>query len=202
MTLDKAIEKYFEVAVGLRGMAAGTVEAYRADFRDFLRFASSLGLREVADVTTAHVNEYLLGLRRRGLKLATLHRRRNALSSLFRFAEEQGWVGRNPVSAARLQPRPRAGREVVLSGEEVRAFLRADVSYRTVAAEVVDALRLLLVFTGLRCSELLKLDWTHIDLDARLLTVYDSKNSNRKGLPRNKDRDRRLTPPAPAGTTA
>lgn len=189
MTIREAIEAYFEVAVGLRGMAAGTVQAYGSDFRDFLRFASGAGLHEVEDVSTAHVNEYLLLLRRRGLALTTLHRRRNALSSLFGFAQEQGWVAKNPVAAARLQPRPRNARDIVLKDEEVRAFLAAGISYRTVAAEVVDALRLLLVFTGLRCSELLKLDWAHVDLEAGLLTVYDSKNSARKGLPGHRDRD-------------
>lgn len=177
MTLGEAIKIYFDVCTTLRGMATGTVLAYQSDFRDFLRFASARGLREAKGVTTAHVNDYLLLLRRRGLKLTTLHRRRNALSSLFTFLVEQGWVGKNPVAAVRLQPRPQTTRDIVLEDEEVRRFLQAGINYRTVSAEVLGALRMLLVFTGLRCSELLKLDWAHVDLERALLTVYDSKNS-------------------------
>lgn len=189
MTLDEAIKTYFDVCTSLRGMSAATVQAYECDFRDFLRFASARGLREAKDVTTAHVNDYLLLLRRRGLKLTTLHRRRNALSSLFTFLVMQGWVGKNPVAAVRLQPRPQTTRDIVLEDEEVRRFLQADISYRTVSNDILDALRMLLVFTGLRCSELLKLDWAHVDLERALLTVYDSKNSARKGLPDLRDRD-------------
>ncbi|ACA59044.1 tyrosine-type recombinase/integrase [Candidatus Desulforudis audaxviator] len=189
MTFEEAIEAYFEVGVVLRGMAAGTVEAYRCDFRDFSRFLESQGVGEVREITTAVVNTYLVGLRKRGLSLSTVHRRKNALSSLLGFCVQQGWVDNNPLRKVILQTKPRTVRNVVLSDMAVRTFLQSDVTYRSVDGLTVTAIKMLLVFTGLRCSEIVSADWAHVNLNSGLLTVFNSKNTARKGLPEGKDRD-------------
>lgn len=189
MTFEEAIEAYFEVGVVLRGMAAGTVEAYRCDFRDFSRFLESQGVGEVREITTAVINAYLLRLRKRGLSLSTVHRRKNALSSLLSFCARQGWVDSNPAESVMLQTKPRTVRNVVLSDEDVRTFLETDVTYRSVDSLTVMAIKSILVFTGLRCSEIVKADWAHVNLNSGLLTVFNSKNTARKGLPEGKDRD-------------
>ncbi|MGC7845710.1 tyrosine-type recombinase/integrase [Desulforudis sp. 1088] len=189
MTFEEAIEAYFEVGVVLRGMASGTVEAYRSDFRDFARFLETQAVGKVREITTAVINAYLLRLRKRGLSLSTVHRRKNALSSLLSFCRQQGWADSNPVEGVMLQPKPQNVRNVVLSDEDVRAFLKTDVTYRSVDSLTVTAIKPLLVFTGLRCSEIVKADWAHLDLNNGLLTVFNSKNTARKHLPNGKDRD-------------
>ncbi|MEW6447363.1 MAG: tyrosine-type recombinase/integrase [Bacillota bacterium] len=95
----------------------------------------------------------------------------------------------NPVNRVKLQPKPRTVRNIVLGDEEVRGFLKSQIAYRTVDAPTVYALKALLVFTGMRSSEIVNADWEHVDLQMGLLTVFDSKNSARKGLPENKDRN-------------
>lgn len=189
MEFWEAVKEYFEINTKLAGMAAGTVEAYRSDFRDFLRFLDVRDKTRVEEITTADVNAYLLSLRKRSLKISTVHRRKNALSSLLGFCVQQGWTDSNPVLRVKLQPKPRASRNVVLSDEEVRAFLKSQATYRTVDASTIEAVKALMVFTGLRCSEIVNADWRHVDLERALLTVYNSKNTLRKGLPDGKDRD-------------
>lgn len=87
----------------------------------------------------------------------------------------------------KLQTKPRRTRNIVLEDDEVRAFL--DVSYRSVTSATIAAVKQTFVFSGLRVDEVRKLDRAHVDLEAALLTVYDSKNTALKGLDHNKDRD-------------
>lgn len=97
MEFWEAVKEYFEVSTKLTGMAAGTVEAYRSDFRDFLRYMEARGLKQVEEITTAEINAYLVSLHNRNLKMATVHRRKNALSLLLNFCVQQDWVDSNPV---------------------------------------------------------------------------------------------------------
>lgn len=191
MEIREAIEKYLAVAVALQGMAELTVRAYRSDYRSACRFFIARGIGEISGVTTALVTDYFVTLRKNGLNLSTIHRRKNALSSLFAYCVEQGWLAVNPVTTVRLQAKPRTSRNVVLKHDDVRGILAADVNYRSVPADTVKAVMPLLVFGGMRTAELVGLNWENVYLDPgnERLTIYNSKNTNRKGLLDGKDRD-------------
>lgn len=85
MLFSDAVEAYFEVSKNLAGMSDGTEQAYRSDFVGFARYLEAQLVRDVASLTTAQVNGWLLEQRKRGLSLTTIHRRKNALSSLLSF---------------------------------------------------------------------------------------------------------------------
>lgn len=139
----------------------------------------AMGERPIREVTRLEVDGLLAKLsatpRAKGLVLTQLRH-------MFRLAEEWGFrpAFTNPTKGAEID-KPEE-RERFLSATE-RARLGkalADMEEtRTVSQAAIDALRLL-ILTGCRKGEILRLRWQDVDWEARLLRLADSKTGPRK----------------------
>lgn len=140
----------------------------------------------------------------------TASRATSIFSAMLSFAVERGLLAANPARGVALFKGKK--RERFLSGEELArlgAALAAeetpadpnnnwDVVHACEAAPAVAAIRLL-VLTGCRKSEILKLEWGHIEWDRGLLRLPDSKTGAKvvpvggaaiallRGFPRSQD---------------
>ena len=98
------------------------------------------------------------------------------LSHMFNVAEDWGLRDENTNPCRRVKRFKETSRERFLSPDELarlgKALAAADA--RKESPYVTAAIRLLL-FTGARLDEILSLQWAHVDLDARLLRLPDSK---------------------------
>lgn len=115
-------------------------------------------------LTPAHVERAMAALTDRGLSPQTVRHARSTLRRALRDAQRDGILNRNVAALARP---PRADRR------EMRALTAAEVG-RLVAGTADDRfgpLYALAAGTGLRLGELLGLQWSDVDLDARQLTV-------------------------------
>ena len=132
--------------------------------------------RDVGDITAPDVRRVLAGLRSAGKSAATCNRALSALSVVLEAAVEWGYLEHNPCRAARLRQREGSKAPRVLSAEEARRLLEhADQAWRPFFA---TALR-----TGLRRSELGRLRWRDVDLEAGLVTVRGTKSGHDRIVP-------------------
>ncbi|MBA1444792.1 MAG: tyrosine-type recombinase/integrase [Chromatiales bacterium] len=114
---------------------------------------------------------------------ATVNRARAALSAVFKFAVQQGYVSHNPVR--RVPSRTERNQRVRwLDESERKALLTA---CRASEWDKLYLLVLMALTTGARQGELLKLRWSDIDFNAKTATARDTKNGD----------DRILTLPTP-----
>jgi integrase len=95
----------------------------------------------------------------------------NVLSSAYRWARRQGYVGRNPAEG--LSPDKARPRERVLTEMEVRAAWHAAPH----AGDYGRILRLCML-TGARREEIGGLQWTEVNLEARQLELPTSRVKN------------------------
>lgn len=99
------------------------------------------------------------------------------LSKMFNLAEDWGWCEPRMNPVWRIPRYPEQKKERYLTPDEFQRLgevLQDAEQTKTVAPEVLAAIRLL-IFTGCRRDEILKLRWDEVDLARRCLHLGDSK---------------------------
>ncbi len=138
------------------------------------------GRRALADIARADVERWLLELPARGLAPSTCNRILAVFKSVCSLAAVHGLLpaGQSPCAGV-SSLKVRARRERYLSHEEARRLMKT--LERSDRQEAI-VLRLLLL-TGARKNEILRLRWENIRLDLRLLTVPLSKSGRPRHIP-------------------
>ncbi|WP_331694672.1 site-specific integrase [Pandoraea sputorum] len=112
---------------------------------------------------------------------STVNREFNVLHHVLEIARKEWGVsaGRNPLSDVR-RPKHNPGRIRRLSPTEERDLLKACSESRGGYLRCIVELAL---ETAMRQSELLKIDWKHIDIPNKRLFLPDTKNGTPRGVP-------------------
>ena len=136
------------------------------------RFGKEYGDWMACDVSTEILNEWLAGLTVPGpsevkLVARTRNHYRAALRQLFRHAVEIGAAESNPVERT-IKPKVKNGETGVFKPKEV-ADLLANAPDEILAGLALG------FFTGVRMSELNRMDWEEIDFNQGLIQVKASK---------------------------
>jgi tyrosine recombinase XerC len=181
--MESTINAFLEHLAYERGMSERTVEAYGGDLRRYADFVTGYLGREPeslgpADLDTATIRGFLAELAlRRGVSRRSQGRALSALRTFFRWAAREGLVKVNP--ALHLQA-PKAEQKLArhLRPAEIELLLAAP----TGTGPLVDRDRVileLLYASGLRVGELVSLDWSDLDLRARVLRVVGKGDKER-----------------------
>jgi len=151
------------LAVSRARLAPRTVESYRRDLEDFLRWFG----RALSEADQEDIESYLADLRAGGRTTATLARRLAALRSFYRH---QALIGAREDNPAAGVSSPRRTRKLprTLSPAEAERLIESAVG-TTPRALRDGALVELLYGAGLRVSEAVGLERAAVDLDERLV---------------------------------
>jgi integrase/recombinase XerD len=170
------IDRFTEMLSAERGAARNTLEAYRRDIEDYVRFLKEERAKP-SHADSRHIRAYLERLDRDGMVRTTAARRLSAIRQFHRFLLSEGLSKANPTSIIR-SPRRERPLPGTLSTSEVNALLAA-AQRQTVGAKgkvLLKAERMLcllelLYATGLRVSELVSLRLRDALADERLLAI-------------------------------
>ena len=139
-------------------------------------FDREFGCKKIQDITTRQIERYQTK-RRELFKAATVNRELALLKHLFSKAIEWKILRENPAKGVKF-----------LKGAVNRVrFLMPD-EFQTLLSNCEDFLRPLVtvaVHTGMRRGELLSLTWDRVNIEQGIITVTDTKNSERKDIPMN-----------------
>jgi integrase len=138
---------------------------------------SGLGQLKLKDIKPVHIQAFYNKLydNGKGYATSTIQKVNNILNPAFKTAIKNELINKNPVDSIEM-PKHREKQVRALTIEEQNAFLEyAKISWYFSAFVVA-------LDTGLRCGELLALNWDDIDLKNGEITVY-------KNLIAVKDRD-------------
>ena len=113
-----------------------------------------------------------------GVKPATINRELATMKKAFNLARrEWEWCNDNPVCRVSMEQENNA-RDRWLTMEEETRLLHA-------AGPWLRELMLFAIHTGMRMGEILGLTWVGVDLFRRTVTVFKSKNGERRTIPLN-----------------
>lgn len=164
-----------------RGLSKHTLESYRRDLDRYQITLETAGVRQLAEVTARHIEDFVATLREgdtEHVRLATssVARAVIALRGLHRFALREGWTSCDV--AAEISP-PTIPRRLpkAISVSEVEQLLAATSDDPLGLRD--RALLELLYGTGARISEAVGLAVDDLDTDAELLRLHGKGNKTR-----------------------
>ncbi|MEL7061077.1 MAG: tyrosine recombinase XerC [Acidobacteriota bacterium] len=179
-TLQSALDEFLEHLRFERGLSRHTLRAYRGDLDRFACLAGEhLGVEtatlEAVDAST--VRAFVASLAARGLARRTQGRALAAVRSFFRWAVSEGLRADDPAATARA-PKLETTLPRHLRPGETEALL--ETATRDDELEARDrSIVELLYAAGLRVGELAALDWSDVDLRARVLRVLGKGGKER-----------------------
>ncbi len=161
----------------LRGWSSQTFSAYRTDLQQAYNFLHNKQKKSIFTASQDDISSYLGSLKKRGLKDASIYRRRSSLSTWYNYLQEEGWREDHPV---RQLPSMRRERRLPkeMSEQEVEQLLAAPDTTQTTGLRDRCMLELMYA-TGLRVSELVGLTLSNVDLQAGILRVVGKGNKER-----------------------
>ena len=131
----------------------------------------------VKDFTTAHADHFV-SVRVKDVASATVNRGLAVLKNMLTFAVKKGVTEQNPLLGFGKLPVDEVPLRILTLAQE-----RTLVDAVTGVDPVVGAYTAILGETGMRKSEGLRLQWNHVDLGQRRLTVAQSKNGHPRYIP-------------------
>lgn len=164
---------------GQRG-SEHTATAYRRDLAQFGAFCAELGITAVTEIRPGHVKAFIADRHRAGMATRSLHRKLAAIRSFFDFLTRRGKLTQNPASAVRA---PKLARSLprLLDVDQVGGLLAAEADDGLEERDL--AMWELFYSSGLRLSELVKLNLKDVDREQAWVLVREGKGRKSRYVP-------------------
>lgn len=196
MKVAAAITHFLEFLRVERNLAPLTLEAYASDLKAMVAYLSdgrppeNLDLKELGVLQLKDFVAHSLDDRKHAPR--SLARRLSALRRFFDHARRQGWVDADPATSLRSPKLPKR-LPVFLVEDEMARLLAAPGETNGIEASEGGAseaearwlamrdhaVLLAFLYTGLRLSELVGLDWPDVDMAARTVRVLGKGSKER-----------------------
>jgi integrase/recombinase XerD len=164
------LDDYLHYCAAECGLSPNTLDAYRRDLEDFLRFMRASDAASLGRLTASELVEYVDACRRRGLSAVSVWRRLVSVRMFYRFLVAEGHVANDPAEAFQT---PRLWHRVpeVLSTEDVGRLLAAPRPDTPLGLRDRAMLEMLYA-CGARASELCALDVSHVNFEYGFVRCY------------------------------
>ena len=174
-TLSDLADRHIEEHVKIKNKARSAKRARQLWDRCVL---PKLGKRKVADLQRAEIARLMTSM---SSTPAMANKILTLLSKAFNLAEVWGWRPEGSNPCRHVERYKEESRERYLSESELKRLgeVLARIEYeRTASPQAIAAIRLL-ILTGCRSSEILKLRWDEVDFERQCLNLSDSKTGKR-----------------------
>jgi integrase/recombinase XerD len=167
---DGHVDAFLAYITVERGLTANTVEAYGRDLAELRRYLVAQGVDDVHEAGSRHIVGFLTALRDRGLSARSQARALTTLRRFYRFLEREGVLPNGDPTARLLLPKLGRPLPHAPSRSQVEAVLDKPDPSTPLGMRDLAMLELLYA-TGLRVSELVKLEVKQVNLEAGFLRV-------------------------------
>ena len=160
-----------------RGLAEASVQAYTGDLYRFVEFLVSNSIDSFAQITAAHVRQFLTVLYNAGLASSSRTRMLSAIKHFYKFLVASGVTDTDPTETVEV---PTGARYLpnCLSVEQMQQLLSSMPTER--AADIRNkAMFETMYASGLRVSEVITLHQRDVLVDAQLLRIFGKGSKER-----------------------
>jgi len=167
---DTQVDTFLAYLTVEKGLAANTIEAYGRDLASFCRYLATQEVKDAGAAGARHLIGFLTLLRDRGLSARSQARVLTTLRRFYRFLQrEDALPGGDPTARLLL---PKIGRRLPQAPSRAQVEALLDVPDAATPLGTRDqAMIELLYATGLRVSELVRLEVKQINLEAGFVRV-------------------------------
>lgn len=164
MNLKEALKEYKNIYMAYRNFAERTRVEYQNDLEDLIRFLEHLGLKKVKDIGLPHLERYLAELDHRGAAGSTRKRKVVSIRSFLGYLYQDGYISIN-LAKQLIPPFAEAKSPRYLSKLEYERLLKASANNSRDFALIQ-----LLLQTGIKLSEITRLNVNDVELPSVLLS--------------------------------
>jgi integrase/recombinase XerD len=176
LRIDEAVDVFLDHLKVERGLSLHTLDGYGRDLNRLVRFVTDCGREDVDDITERDITDYLIALADDGLAARSRARALVAIRGLFRHLIAERWLEADPTA---LIDSPRTAKRLPgVLGEAAVARLIAQPP-DTPRGRRDSAMIELAYASGLRVSELVKLELADINLNHGYVRVTGKGNKTR-----------------------
>lgn len=170
--MEKEIDSFISYLHNVKKMSNNTELSYRRDLSKVQKYMSSKGISDVAQVTPADLNSYVVYLNDNKFSNATISRSVACLKSFYHYLYKEGVVD-NDVSDFVKAPKVEKKIPKILTPKEVICLLEQPKG--KTPKEIRDKAMLELLYaTGIRVSELISLRISDINMQMSYIVIHEN----------------------------
>ena len=171
------IEEFLDYITVEKGLSPNTKEAYSRDLFKFISYLDKKGIKDVDNIKRKYIIDYLMLEKERGLNPNSLSRNLVSIKMFFRFLVLNDYLEED-ITSVLDSPRLWKILPEILSVSEVEKML-SQPDTRTKFGIRDKAMLELMYATGLRVSEVLKLNVSSINMDVGFLKAIGKGSKER-----------------------
>ena len=196
-TVVELCQKHLDYQVGNEALKRKSIDRRECTITNQIG-KYDIGTMQIQALTSADVDRHIQGLIQEGkLSESSITKALDVLNAAFEWAILQGDLEKNPAKPVKdklmkklkkMSEKKAGDADVaVLSDEEMEAFVHEALKINSKGKRVYPAgdYMLLLLYTGMRCGEMIALRWRDVDWENGILTIEKSasmaKNRDKKG---------------------
>jgi integrase len=175
LSLDQAFDIYTNdrsKALVAGGVKESSMDVYRKQWKKFREFTGARRISHMGQINKELLNEYSRWLEDKGTAPNYVSDLVTLLLQLINTLIDTNHL--DPSRRIRMKMKKfEADEAYCYTAEEFRTMLNQCAGHKDPRVRQVGKVIMVLGYTGLRINELLSLQWHHIDLEARFITVKD-----------------------------
>jgi site-specific recombinase XerD len=177
---DKSLEGLIDLYLlrcQVEGKSPTTLRAYAWTLRRFVQIAQEEGfLQDVGQITPAHVYSYLG--RFSHLSLDTRHRYHREVSCFFNWLQTMGYITQSPFANIKKVRLPLKIVQPFSADDVLKLLACCDTGNPSGARD--RAILLVLLDTGIRVGELVRLEFSDLDLEGQRMRILHGKGNKQR----------------------
>ena len=165
-----------------RGYSNNTLEAYKNDILDFLKFLEKIHIKKIKNVSQDNIYDYIEILNSKKYKNSTKSRKIASNKSFFKFLRSENYIQSNPFSGF-TQPKISNKIPNIISIEEIDSLIEFSKNNNNNFQGYRDSTMIELMYaTGMRVSELVNLNLSNIYSSDSIITTI-GKGDKQRNIP-------------------
>ena len=160
-----------------RNVSTHTMDAYKRDINQYLMYLGDLDIKNLSDVKSTHIRDYIRVLSDGGMAPASISRIISSIRTYYRFLSSENILDENPVLLINNPKLPKKLPDV-LSEKEISLVINA-IQKSSQFYQRDKAIIELLYSCGIRVTELCNLEMSNLFIDEDLIRVMGKGNKER-----------------------
>ena len=160
-----------------RNVSIHTMDAYKRDINQYLMYLGDLDIKNLSDVKSTHIRDYIRVLSDGGMAPASISRIISSIRTYYRFLSSENILDENPVLLINNPKLPKKLPDV-LSEKEISLIINA-IQESSQFYQRDKAIIELLYSCGIRVTELCNLEMSSLFIDEDLIRVMGKGNKER-----------------------
>ncbi len=174
---EQFVKEYLLLLKLEKNLSDNSVNSYGSDIRKFLDYAEQTGIKDLNEVKTSLISEFLSSLQKQGIKRSTTARYISSLRGFFNFLFNQKYITENPAESLESVKLDRKLPVVLTVAEIEKIFEQPDTTDKYGIRD--RALLEVLYSSGLRVSEAASLKINDIYFEEEVVRIFGKGSKER-----------------------